>query len=372
MRSRWIPMAAGVVVRILFLFPLPQGFVEQPVDSTVRLAACWSGQGIRSVGRWDPRTGGPRFAAQDVAPDNLQSLSVTTQLYPSSSGRRPLTLIWQILIQSVPGLPCLTPRCPTLRRWCRWYWWTRCLRMLWTGGGGGVVVSPELDAAVMDSDTCSIMSLFSPLNPLGSPVSMVNVDQVVVELLTSHSYDTPVVQLEISPIADHLATLNPLEWQVSRLSPVQLSPNRVCEDFDFNTLDVFPVFAVSDGSLPCVSPVSSPSSLVWPAAPTVGSAGWGDWVVWQQHRGWGYVAVDYWPYRKFTYFDGAIDPAPGCDPSRQRPGRSIWCKLTEILFHHRGRFPRSPHHQRSCHRRSRLMHRLSRMPPGTTHWYPPG
>ena len=43
---------------------------------------------------------------------------------------------------------------------------------------------------------------------------------------------------------------------------------------DFNTLDVSPVFTVSprtDGYLPCVSPVSSPSSTVSPAAPTVGS-----------------------------------------------------------------------------------------------------
>ena len=50
-----------------------------------------------------------------------------------------------------------------------------------------------------------------------------------------------------------------------------LSPNRVREDFDYNMLDVFPVFTVSprtDGYLPCVSPFTS---LVSPAAPTVGS-----------------------------------------------------------------------------------------------------
>ena len=83
-----------------------------------------------------------------------------------------------------------------------------------------------------------------------------------------------VVPLEISPVTDHLATLNPQESQVSRLSSVQLSQNRVHEDFDHNTLDVFPVFTVSprtDGYLPCVSPVSSPSSPVSLAAPTVGS-----------------------------------------------------------------------------------------------------
>ena len=59
----------------------------------------------------------------------------------------------------------------------------------------GVVVSLELDVAVMDSDRSTIMSWFSPLNPPGSPISMVSVDQVVVESPTSH--DAPVVQVEI-------------------------------------------------------------------------------------------------------------------------------------------------------------------------------
>ena len=82
---------------------------------------------------------------------------------------------------------------------------------------------------------------------------------MVVESPTS--YDAPVLPLEISPVADHLATLNPQESQVSRLSSVPLSPNRVCDDL--NMLDVFPVFTVSPMTnryLPCVSPVSSPSS----------------------------------------------------------------------------------------------------------------
>ena len=74
----------------------------------------------------------------------------------------------------------------------------------------------------MDSDISTIVSRFSPLNPPGSPVSMVSVDQMVVRSPTS--YDPPVVQVEISPVADHLATLNPRESQVSRLSSVQLSP----------------------------------------------------------------------------------------------------------------------------------------------------
>ena len=52
---------------------------------------------------------------------------------------------------------------------------------------------------------------------------------------------------------------------------VPLSPNRVSEDFEFGTMDAFPVYTVSpetDGYFPSVSPVSSPGSLV---ASTAGS-----------------------------------------------------------------------------------------------------
>ena len=51
---------------------------------------------------------------------------------------------------------------------------------------------------------------------------------------------------------------------------MQLSPNRVSEDFDFGTMDVFPMFTVSpetDGYPPRVSTVSSLGS---PVAPTAG------------------------------------------------------------------------------------------------------
>ena len=66
----------------------------------------------------------------------------------------------------------------------------------------------------------------------------------------------------------------PLESQVSLLSSVQLSPNRAREDFNYDTLDVFPVFQVShehDGYLPETSPATSsearskPSSSLSPA-----------------------------------------------------------------------------------------------------------
>ena len=82
----------------------------------------------------------------------------------------------------------------------------------------GVDVSPELG-----SDMLTTMSRFLPLRPPVSPVSLDGVDLVV------------------------------------------------SEDFDFGTMDVFPVFTVSpetDGYFPRISPVSSPGS---PVAQTAGS-----------------------------------------------------------------------------------------------------
>ena len=129
----------------------------------------------------------------------------------------------------------------------------------------GIVGSPEL-GEVVASDT--IMSRFSPLNPQQSPVP-VSVAQVVVESPTSNK--APVGAMDVWPAADQVVTLLPQESQVSQLSSVQLSPNRVREVFDIDTMDVFLVLLVSprsDGYFPSVSSVSSPGS---PAAPAPGS-----------------------------------------------------------------------------------------------------
>ena len=112
----------------------------------------------------------------------------------------------------------------------------------------------------------TITSRFSPLKPPVVPVSMEGVDQVVVESPTS--YDAPVAALDMASVADQLDSRNPQESQVSHLSSMQLSSNRVREDLDLGTLGVFPVFAVSPetaGYLPRISPVSSPGSPVAPA-----------------------------------------------------------------------------------------------------------
>ena len=112
-------------------------------------------------------------------------------------------------------------------------------------------------------------SRFLPLRSPVSPVSPDGVEQVVVE--SSTPYDVPVVAFNISSVGEQLEIRNPRESRESPLSSVPLSPNRVSGDFDFGTMDVFPVFTVSpntDGYLPRISRVSSPGS---PVVPTAGS-----------------------------------------------------------------------------------------------------
>ena len=164
-------------------------------------------------------------------------------------------------------LLCQAPQCPTS---CLWYRWTlryepvcatqshRCLQRLWTRGLWSYWSSTLLSVCLVMS---TITSRFSSLNPRVSLVSMERVDRVVVELPTSDV--APGGHLAISPATDQFTPLNPQESQVSYLSSVQLSPNRVRIYVDIDTLDVFPVLAASprtDGYIPLISPVSSPGS----------------------------------------------------------------------------------------------------------------
>ena len=62
------------------------------------------------------------------------------------------------------------------------------------------------------------------------------------------------------PAADRAGPFLPQESQVSQLS----SPTRVQEDCIFDTIDVFPMYAVSpikDGYFPSVSLISSPNTM---------------------------------------------------------------------------------------------------------------
>ena len=127
---------------------------------------------------------------------------------------------------------------------------SRCLRSMWTGG---VVDSPEL-GEVVASGMSTKTSRFSPLNPRLSPVSMIGVPQIVVESPTS--YEVPVDSKDVCLTADRVV------------------PNQVWADNDFDTMDVFPMYAVSprnDGYFPHVSPISTPNALSKPVTPATGS-----------------------------------------------------------------------------------------------------
>ena len=78
------------------------------------------------------------------------------------------------------------------------------------------------------------------------------------------SYEATVGFTDECPAVDRAGLFLPQESQVSQLSSVQLSPNRVQEDYDFDTIDVFPMYAASprnDGYFPSVSPISSPDAM---------------------------------------------------------------------------------------------------------------
>ena len=90
-----------------------------------------------------------------------------------------------------------------------------------------------------------------------SPVDMSSDSQIVVKSTEP---------LDMSMVVDRVAQFS----QLSGLSSVQLSPNRVCEDYTYNTLDVFPLFQVSpeaEGYFPDTSPVTPPNLRNLPKSP---------------------------------------------------------------------------------------------------------
>ena len=120
--------------------------------------------------------------------------------------------------------------------------------LIWTPS-----VPNVLDQVTAPNQTDVSLPLSQPLNRSPSPVDVSSDSQVVVQSLVES-----VVQLS----------------QVSAISSVQ-SPNRVHEDYVYDTMDVFPVFQVSpeiDGYLPGTSPVTPPVSRELPTSPaTLGS-----------------------------------------------------------------------------------------------------
>ena len=158
--------------------------------------------------------------------------------------------------------------------------------------------SPVSDVVpVVPVDLLSETNWFVPRSPQLLPVSTEVVDPGVVEspelcsdmsTITSHSnprghrylwrvwtrwsptpYDAPVVPLDISPVADHLATCDPQESQVGTCRQCNcylIGCARILTLLMYSP--VFPVSPRTNGYLSRVSPVSSPGS---PAAPAAGS-----------------------------------------------------------------------------------------------------
>ena len=98
-----------------------------------------------------------------------------------------------------------------------------------------------------------------PTSPVHSGAS-----QVVVES-PSH-YEAPAVPVVILELLDSVVQMS----QLSALSYVQLSPDRVHEDCTSESVDVFPVYQVSPdntGYLPATSPVTPPIPGSLPTSP---------------------------------------------------------------------------------------------------------
>ena len=113
------------------------------------------------------------------------------------------------------------------------------------------------------------LSRFQPLNRSHSSVDISSDSPVVVESPSHH--EASAVPVNISALVESVVQSS----QISALSSVQLSPNRVREDYSYDTLDVFAVFQVSpeiDGYLPDTSPITPPVSGELPNFPvTLGS-----------------------------------------------------------------------------------------------------
>ena len=134
----------------------------------------------------------------------------------------------------------------------------------------GVCGRSELGEAVA-SGMSTITSRFSSLNPQLSPVSMLSIPQIVVKSPTS--YEAPIGSKDVCPAADWVVT--------SGVSCVPVVIGAVVAQlgaayYDFDTMDVFPMYAVSprnDGYFPSVIPISPPNALSKSGSPVTPATG---------------------------------------------------------------------------------------------------
>ena len=91
-----------------------------------------------------------------------------------------------------------------------------------------------------DDDQTDMAVEVSQCQPLNHPQTPVYSDSQLVVESPSH-YEAPAVPIRISALVESVVQLS----QISALSSVQRSPNRVREDYTYDTVYVFPVFQVS-------------------------------------------------------------------------------------------------------------------------------
>ena len=117
-----------------------------------------------------------------------------------------------------------------------------------------------------------------------------------------------VVPSDISPVMARFMPLNPQGSQVSNLSSVQLSPNRVRSDFAIDTVDLDPLFTTSPrsaGDLLLILPIFSPESPLSYLGRTRRQC--------RLTRESGHVDVHRQSYQVATAHDAAADPVAGDD-----------------------------------------------------------
>ena len=124
-------------------------------------------------------------------------------------------------------------------------------------------VSSGTSSVDEQSDLLCEPSRFQPLNSPVSPIADIG-SQIVVESPSHYEApDVPVVDLTLFDTVTHMS-------QVSALSSVLLSPNRVHEDCTSGATDIFPIYQVSLGNtgyLPVTSPIMPPIPDCLPIPP---------------------------------------------------------------------------------------------------------
>ena len=195
----------------------------------------------------------PRFADQNFVPSPIQSSMVPTQQYPSSPDSHVSTVC--VDLDAFSSECSRSSDCPES---------DRNLRLVSPGGIYRVSVNSGGSGDDGQTDVSLPLSQFQPLNHSSSSVDVSSDLQVVVES-PSH-YEVQAVPVIISAFVESVVQLS----QMSALSSVQLSPNRVRKNDIYVTMNVFPVFQVSseiDNYLPATSPVTLPVSGELPTSP---------------------------------------------------------------------------------------------------------